>query len=155
MLTIAPPRPCCEHLTQLVLQAEEDRSQVDGDDLVEHLHFDVRQPLPLQLDGCSVDGAVQAPERLDRSPNEVLDGARVGDVGGEELGLAPGIFDHPHGLVAALRGEVGHGDSCSGCGERHRDRSTHAACRTGDQGHLAGEVLVAHLVPPFLDRVYS
>ncbi len=149
MLTIAPPAALLQHLADLVLHAQEDRSQVDGDDPVERLLFDVGQRHPLELDGCAVDGAVQAAERLDRAADEVLDGARVGDVGGEELGLAAGIVDHlarsrcrpprrgrrPSTLAPAAANAEG-------------GRPAHAAGRAGHQRHLAGEASWSLIATP-------
>ena len=84
MLTIAPPPPCASiwrisyfmqrkidfRLTAMI------RSNV--------LLLDVGQPLPLELDGGGVHGAVQPAERLDRAGHECFDRAGVGDVGGDE-----------------------------------------------------------------------
>ena len=127
MLTIAPPPPWVEHLTDLVLHAEEDRLEVDGDDAVERVLLDVRQALLLELDGGSVHGAVQPAERLDRAGHERLDRLRVGDVGGDEARLAAGAGDQLGGLLPGLGGDVGDGDLGSGFGERDRDRPPHPA----------------------------
>ncbi len=144
MLTIAPPSPCREELADLVLHAEEDRAEVDGDDLVEHRVVDLGQRNPLELDRRRVDRAVQLAEGRHRAGDEALDVGGIGDVGGDEGRLAARLADQLDGLPAALGSDIGDGDAGAATGEGEGDRPAHPARRAGDERDLPVELTSIH-----------
>ena len=79
-----------------------------------------------------------------------LDGPRVGDVDGDEAGIAARRADHLGRLVAAISGDVRDRDACTLGGERDGDRPTHATRGAGHDRHLVGQDRVAHGTPRFL-----
>ena len=81
MFTIAPPSPCCEHLRDLVLEAERDAFQVDGEDAVELLLVEVGDRMRVGGDRGVVDRAVEPPVALDRGVDHGLGVRGAGDVG--------------------------------------------------------------------------
>ena len=116
---------------------------------------DVGQRLALELDRRRVDRTVERAEGVDRRRDERLHRLGVGDVGGDETGLAAGVRDQRRGLLAGVGGEVGHDDAGAGLGEGDGDGPAHATGATGHDRHLVGELPITHRNSPFLDVIYS
>ena len=62
-----------------------------------------------------------------------LDLIGVGDIGVDELRIAPGLPNQGDGRFAALLIDIGTGNDCAGGGESQRRRATNTAAASGDQ----------------------
>ena len=84
-----------DHLLELVLHADEDAAEVDGEEAVEGLegHVGGGVALGAKGDGGAVDGGVKAAERGDGLRDGVGDLVGVGDVDMEGEAGAAGVFD--------------------------------------------------------------
>ena len=149
MLTIAPPVSLGEELADLILHAQEDRLQVDGDDAIEHLLLHVGQTNALELDRRTVHGTVERPEGIDSAVHELFDRGAAGDVGGDERRLTAGFGHQADCLISTVDGDVRNHHLGAGAGEGNGDRPSHPARSAGHERHLAVELPVAHHTPRF------
>lgn len=102
-----PSRPLLEHLDDLVLQAQPDTFEIDGDSTIKISLaelYDRNAPGP---DTGIVVGIIQLSIDLDCLANERLDLARLGDIGFDECRLPACLANQAYRLVAAFGNKVG------------------------------------------------
>ena len=132
-------RAARQHRVDLVLHAQEDRPQVDGDHAIEVLVCKVSEIVDLKLDGRRIDGEVQSTVRLHRRCDHRRDIVGLGHIGLDERGRASCGSDQVGRLTAPGLIAIHHGHVGAGGGEGQRDGASHAAGPAGNDDRPASE----------------
>ncbi len=129
------------HLLQLVLHAQPNASQVDGDHLVEIRLRHLRDRLPVALDAGVVECSIDAAVLRDRPLYQCLDIGGLRDVCLDEHSLAARLADELYRLVPFLLAPPRDDDLRAVLREQHRRIAPDARRPPCYDRHLALQVL--------------
>jgi len=132
------------------MDAIERAVQIDADDLGEALRRQIPPEAVGEVDAGAVDENVDAPAPRENALGRLGDGALVGDVERQRLGLAARREDLRCRLVELPGAAPAQHDLRPGLRQLHRAGATDAAAGAGDPSHFA---LQHALLPPFFSRV--
>jgi hypothetical protein len=139
---MAPPPPLAQHLRHLVLQAQENASEIDREHGVERVLAEFvqallsRANLPAGNAGI-VEGAVDPPIGGNRALDHRCDIGLHGNVAADRDRLAAGRIDQSDGSGRAVLGAVGDRQPRTLARHGQRRRPSDARGAAGHQRHLA------------------
>jgi hypothetical protein len=124
-----------------VLHADKGSAQVDVEDAVPLVEFDLGKRRRLVFNTGVVEGDVQSAERLDSARDRRLNPLGHRYVAGDDQHLPTGILDRICGLPQRILCAVDDGDASAFGGERDSGGAPDAAGSAGNEGDLARKTI--------------
>src|SRR5215467_8609975 len=137
-----------EHLGDLVLHAEPDTLEVDGDRAVPVFLGAVSRWSVRPRNTSVVMRIIQSAIGLDNLLNQRSNLGCFRDIGRHKKSISTGLFDYPYGLLAPLDKDVGNDSFRAFPGKRQCACPAYSRSGTRHQSHFAFELL-GHFATPY------
>src|SRR5262245_26857350 len=135
-----------EHLGDLVLHAEPDTLEVDGDRVIPVFLGAVSRWSVRPRNTGVVMRIIQSAVGLHDLLNQRFNLGCFRDIGPHKKSISPGLFDYPYGLLTAVDSDVRNNSSRPFSDKRQCTCLSYSRSGTRHQGHFAFELL-GHLAP--------